>query len=102
MAAPRVLLVDDEVKILQGRAERGNPSVDPVVLLTTGPARIQRLIMNLVLSSLKEGGTGLGLFVVYQLVKENGGMVEVQSEPGKGTEFILYLKPAKGGSYGRA
>lgn len=50
----------------------------------------------------KEGGTGLGLFVVYQLVKENGGMVEVQSEPGKGTEFIVYLKPAKGGSYGRA
>ncbi|MGC8893573.1 MAG: ATP-binding protein [candidate division WOR-3 bacterium] len=49
----------------------------------------------------KEGGTGLGLFVVYQLVKENGGMVEVQSEPGKGTEFIVYLKPAKGGSYGR-
>ncbi|MEO0146820.1 MAG: ATP-binding protein, partial [candidate division WOR-3 bacterium] len=50
----------------------------------------------------KEGGTGLGLFVVYQLVKENGGMVEVQSEPGKGTEFIVYLKPAKGGSHGRA
>jgi len=49
----------------------------------------------------KEGGTGLGLFVVYQLVKENGGMVEVQSEPGKGTEFIVYLKPAKGGAYGR-
>ncbi len=50
----------------------------------------------------KDGGTGLGLFVVYQLVKENGGMVEVQSEPGKGTEFIVYLKPAKGGTYGRA
>ncbi len=50
----------------------------------------------------KDGGTGLGLFVVYQLVKENGGMVEVQSEQGKGTEFIVYLKPAKGGTYGRA
>ncbi len=43
--------------------------------------------------STKESGTGLGLFVVYQLVKENGGMVEVQSEPDSGTEFILYLKP---------
>ncbi len=47
-------------------------------------------------SSTKPNGTGLGLFVVYQLVRENGGMVEVNSQLGKGTVFTLYLKPENG------
>jgi two-component system NtrC family sensor kinase len=34
-------------------------------------------------------GTGLGLVIVSQVVKEHGGDVEVQSDPGKGTRFRL-------------
>jgi len=40
----------------------------------------------------KKGGTGLGLFVVHKLVKDNGGMIEVESEVNSGTVFTLYFK----------
>lgn len=36
-------------------------------------------------------GTGLGLSVSYSIIKNLGGMIDVQSEPGKGTIFTIYL-----------
>jgi signal transduction histidine kinase len=44
--------------------------------------------------STKPGGTGLGLFIVHQLVKENKGFLRVKSKRGEGTEFTLYFEPA--------
>jgi two-component system sensor histidine kinase PilS (NtrC family) len=37
------------------------------------------------------GGTGLGLSIVYQIVKDHGARIEVESEKGKGTSFILHF-----------
>ena len=49
----------------------------------------------------KSGGTGLGLPITKKLVEGHGGSIELMSEPGQGTEFVLTIpKRAKlgGGS----
>ncbi len=37
-------------------------------------------------------GLGIGLHIINNMVKKNGGKIEVESEPGKGSNFLIHLK----------
>jgi signal transduction histidine kinase len=39
----------------------------------------------------KPGGTGLGLSIVRRLVLDSNGSLQVESEPGKGSKFIVEI-----------
>ena len=39
----------------------------------------------------KDTGTGLGLSIVQKIVVEHGGWLDVNSEPGSGAAFRIYL-----------
>lgn len=49
--------------------------------------------------TLKETGTGLGLAVVFGIIKKHGGSIGVESEPGRGTCFTVRL-PLAGAAEG--
>ena len=41
--------------------------------------------------SAEREGTGLGLVIVHQIIQEHGGHVEVESQVGRGTKFLINL-----------
>jgi signal transduction histidine kinase len=43
----------------------------------------------------KEGGTGIGLSLVYRTIQLHHGDVDVESTPGKGTSFVIKLPVAR-------
>lgn len=49
--------------------------------------------------STKEKGTGLGLSIVYSIIQKHNGQIEVKSELGKGSLFIISLPVSRGMSW---
>jgi len=55
------------------------------------PEHLQRILEPFFTTKLDQGGTGLGLFITYKLVRTHGGTLSFTSKPGKGTVARIQL-----------
>lgn len=55
------------------------------------PETIDRIFDPFYTTKSKEVGSGLGLFMVYDIIKRHSGLIVVDSKPGEGTRFDIYL-----------
>ncbi len=52
----------------------------------------KRLFTPFTRFSSQADGKGIGLYLIKKMVEKNDGRIEIESEPGKGTTFRIYLK----------
>jgi len=54
-------------------------------------AESQKKIFDLFFSTKGSKGTGLGMFITDKIIRQHGGTIELESEPGNGTRFAVSL-----------
>ncbi len=73
-------------------AERDNGVLLSVTDTGTGMTESERArCLEPFFTTKGEGGTGLGLAVVYGIIQRHGGTIEIASEKGVGTTFTIHL-----------
>jgi CheY-like chemotaxis protein len=85
--------VDDARAALFSNARAGDYVLIEVADTGTGipPAIINKIFDPFFTTKEPGKGTGLGLSMVLGIVKSHGGFLNVESEPGKGTTFQVFL-----------
>jgi signal transduction histidine kinase len=97
-------LMINATQAMQGAADRREPS-ELILRVETGegearihvidtgpgidPEQVRAIFRPYV--STRSGGTGLGLPTTRRIIQEHGGRLEVVSEPGRGSDFVVHL-----------
>ena len=55
------------------------------------PENLERVFEPFFTTRSKDGGTGLGLSVTYGIIADHGGVIDVESQVGKGSTFTVWL-----------
>jgi signal transduction histidine kinase len=83
------------MKILTETVARSNRDWVVVTVMDTGigisPADQARIFEPFFTTKGGRGGTGLGLSVTYGIVTDHGGQIDVESQPGTGSKFTVWL-----------
>ena len=96
---PRIVIEAENVTISpQTREVRGNPQPGRYAAITVSDngvgmdEEVRRRVFDPFFTTKDDGkGTGLGLAMVYGIIKQHGGWIHLYSEPGWGTTFKIYL-----------
>lgn len=87
------LLLSEKAKSAFGDIPAGPYVVMAVADTGTGipPEVLPRIFESLFTTKTPDKGTGLGLSTVAGIVNNHNGFIQVRTEPGKGTEFKIFL-----------
>ena len=76
---------------LRAAAEHGQGIIEIVDSGVGMSTEVQERVFEPFFTTKGEGGTGLGLAMVFRIVEQHGGRIEVRSAPGAGTTFRITL-----------